>query len=191
MAVADIFRALEAEGDKERQQILSRAKEQAQKVIDEAEEQAERIKIEKHDKICASLQGEQAQVLNSARLRQIKETTAKKEALIRRVFDEAKDHLNLRGRPDYEKTFELLAREAVGLRPGKVRISVDPRDAKVAQTVLPRLCDDFELYTELECLGGLKVATEDGRVTHLNTIDSRLEKARQALKSKVASLLFG
>lgn len=191
MAVEDIFRALEAEGEKECQEVISRAKEQAKSIVDEAEEQARRIIQEKVDKVCASLAGEQAQILNSARLRQIKETTAKKEAYIRRAFDEARQHLNLRDKPDYDKTFELLAKEAIGLRPGKVRVYVDRRDASVAQAVLPRLCDDFELYTELECLGGLRVTTDDGRVTHLNTIDSRLEKARQALKSKVASILFG
>ncbi len=191
MAVEDIFRALEAEGDKECQAVVDRAKEQAKSIIGEAEEQARRITQEKIDKVCASLAGEQAQVLNSARLRQIKETTATKEGYIRRAFDEAKGHLSLRSKPNYERTFELLAKEALGLRPGKVRVYVDPKDASVAQAVLPRLCDEFELYTELECLGGLRVTTEDGRVTHLNTIDSRLEKARQALKSKVASILFG
>jgi len=191
VAVEDIFRALEAEGEKERREIIGRAKEQAKSIVDEAEEQARRIAQDKVDKVCASLAGEQAQILNSARLRQIKETTAKKEAYIRRAFDEARQHLNLRDKSGYEKTFELLAKEAVGLRPGKVRVYVDPRDASVAQAVLPRLCADFELYTELECLGGLRVTTDDGRVTHLNTIDSRLEKARQALKSKVASILFG
>jgi V/A-type H+-transporting ATPase subunit E len=191
VAVEDIFRALEAEGEKESKEVLARAKEQAEKVVEEAEEESRRIAQDKIDKVCASLQGEQAQILNSARLKQIKETTSRKEALIRRAFDEAKAHLNVRDRADYPEIFEMLAKEAIGLRPGKVRVYVDPRDAQVAQAVLPRVCDDFELYTELECLGGLRVTTEDGRVTHLNTVDSRLEKARSALKSKVASILFG
>jgi len=192
MAIEDILETLDGEGTEERKQVALVAKEEAKRIIDVANEDAERIKQKELERMSLSVKGETARILNQAMLFKKEKLTEAKEKIISEVFESNKVQLNnLRKSASYEKVFENLAHEALSRTSGDIVILIDKRDEAVARKVLDKLCKNYELRTDLDCLGGLIVKTSNEKVTYLNTIDARLEKAAQVLKSEITEALFG
>ena len=192
MAIEDIISTLENEGQKERERVLKAAKAEARRIIELANEDAERVKEKEMDRISLLLKGETARIFNEAELYRKEETIKAKEKVIDKVFqDSARKTNDLRKSDKYEAVFEGLARESFGRVSGDVIVSVDKRDEQVAQRVLGKVGNKYQLRTDLECLGGLVVKTANERVIYLNTIDTRMEKARETIKSRITEALFG
>lgn len=192
MALEDMLQALEEEGSAECERVLSQAKDRAEEIIKEAKEEGVVVKKEHMSKIDILLKAERSRVMNEASFAVKKAIIKAKDSLIARTFDEISSEIGkIRGTPSYKEVFAKLASEALSNTKGKLVVSVDPKDAELAESVLKGMGVDYELRTDLQCCGGLTVTTQDGRVTYVNTLDSRLEKARLVLKSQVASVLFG
>lgn len=192
MGIEDIFQALEKEGQKKVDGIISRAEMEAKQMIDQAHDEAERIEREIMNEAEASLRGERARLLNNAKLSKKKEIIKAKEDYIQQAFKQAKDEVkNLRDKPKYKNVFTNLTEEVLNLAEGKVTVSVDPKDEAVAKDVLSRLGNNYEIKTDISCIGGLRARAEDGKISYINTLDSRLEKANQITKAEVATVFFG
>jgi V/A-type H+-transporting ATPase subunit E len=192
MALEDMLRALEEEGQAECDKIMSQAKAREKEILKEAKEEASVIKEAHMKKVKAALRSERARIISNATFYVKKEVLKAKEELIKECFNEAAKRLEvLRSSPQYEKIFADLAKEALANTEGEVVVSVDKRDAKLAERVLGSLTRRYKLTTNLKCLGGLVVTTGDGRITFINTFDSRLAKARKLLRSEITSVLFG
>jgi vacuolar-type H+-ATPase subunit E/Vma4 len=193
MAIEDIVKTLESEGEKERERVIKAAKQEATRIIDLAKEDAERVKEKEMERVSLLLKGETARIFNEAELYRKEETIKAKEKIIDRVFENSALETNdLRKSDKYQSVFENLARESFGrIGQGDVVVSIDKRDERVAQKVLNKLGDKYKLLTDLDCLGGLVVKTANERVIYLNTIDTRMQKARQVIKSEITEALFG
>lgn len=74
---------------------------------------------------------------------------------------------------------------------GKVSVRVCPEDEKIAREILDEEGVIYNLEANLEAIGGVELSTIDGAITVTNTFDSRLKRAREALRSEVISILFG
>lgn len=191
MPLEEMLRALEFEGVAECERIVSQGRARADKVLEEAKAEAARQREERLAKAALALQLEQSKIVKAARFAVKKEIIKAKEAAIEEVFRAAAQRLgSLRQSPRYKQIFERLAREALKGMTGRVRVRVDPQDADLAREVLTALGVDFTLEADGQYAGGLEVYAEDGRVWAVNTIESRLEKARQGLKAEIADLLF-
>jgi vacuolar-type H+-ATPase subunit E/Vma4 len=57
--------------------------------------------------------------------------------------------------------------------------------------VLNELGWNSEIVGDLTSAGGLAVSTKDGKVVVSNTIESRLNNAKELLKREIFSTLFG
>jgi len=191
MALKDIFDTLNGEGEKERDRILKTAKQEANKIIRLAEEDAQKVKENELERASFSLKGETARIINQAKLFKKEEAIKAKEQFINKSFEDAKLKMaDLRQSKTYEQVFESLAREALQRVNGHVVALVDKRDEALAQRILAKLSDGIAIRADISGSGGVNVSADDGRITYDNTIDSRLEKARTVLKSKVAEALF-
>jgi V/A-type H+-transporting ATPase subunit E len=192
MNLDEMLRILEEEGQKQCEIVTKDGEAQAAKILEEAEEEARKIKEQELEKVLASLQTERAKILNEARLFVKRQIIQAKEEFIQKAFSEAKKKLNeIRKSKDYKTIFKNLLNEAMEGIEGKIMVDVDKEDEKVAREVLSDSGLGYELYTSLTSLGGLKVSTPDGRITLTNTIDTRLEKGRQLLKTEIMTTLFG
>ena len=192
MALEDMLKALEEEGRAECERILSQAKARADQIIKEAEQEGTSIKQAHMVKAEALLKSERSKILNEASFTVKKAVIQAKDSLISKVFDRISERVQkIRESSEYREVFRKLASEALANTQGKIVISVDKRDEDIAKSILKDLGADYELRTDLECGGGLAVTTVDGRITFVNTLDSRLDKARAVLKPDVASILFG
>jgi len=191
MALDDMLRVLEEEGKKQREEVLAQGEERAAKILEEARVEAERIKQEEMDKVAISLQGEKAKILNDARLYVKRRVIQTKEDFIQKAFSATREELlKFRNSKDYPQVFRRLLTEAVENADGKVVVHVNKEDEKLARQVLDQMGVAYQLHSNMSSLGGVKVTTADERITLVNTLEARLEKAKQHLKSEVMATLF-
>lgn len=192
MALEDILKALEEESKTECVDIVARSKQSAKRIVAEAKEDAKRVKEDEIAKATSGLGGERAKVINAARLTVKKEVIRAKEEVIQEVFNEVESRLKkLRDSSDYPHIFESLAVETLEGIEGKVKVEVDKKDIPLAKSILEKKGLDYSLDASPTFLAGIKITTDDGRITITNTFDSRLEKAHQFLKSEITNVLFG
>jgi len=192
MGLEDIFAVLEEDSKKEREELIAKANKQAADIVKEAEEEAGKIVKVQIDKLSGSLKKEQTRIINEAKLANQREITTFKEGLIDKVFAEVKEKLNeLRRKDVYQKIFQLLVKEALaGIKAKKIEVWVDKKDEDLAKKVLDGLNLNYKLNPDLDCLGGLKVSIDEGRMLVVNTFDSRLEKIKKFLQPQILDLLF-
>ena len=192
MGLKEIFAVLEEDSEKEREEVIAKAKAQAAQIIKEAEEEAAKIVEAEIDKLSGSLKKDQTRIINEAGLANQREIISFKESLIDRAFAKVKEKLAEHCKKDiYQKTFQLLVNETLGGTKGKkLEVWVDKKDENLAKKVLDGLNLNYKLHSDLDCLGGLKVSIDEGRMLVVNTFYSRLEKIRKFLQPQLLELLF-
>jgi V/A-type H+/Na+-transporting ATPase subunit E len=122
-----------------------------------------------------------------------------KELLIRarktafeKAFREAEVRLSsLRSDPKYPGVFEKLLREATGTVKGAFCIHVDPQDADLCKKTLAALGITAEIRTDIKTAGGIVVNLPGDAVVVSNTVESRLERAREKLRAGIYTILAG
>ncbi len=192
MALDDMLRAIEEEGDARCKQILDNAEAEASEILKGTKEEAKRIREEYITRAEATMYGEKTRILSDAKLYVKKQVIQTKEKHIEDAFDSVAGEFEaMRTRPEYASYFRRLLDETAANAEGDLVICVDRRDEKVARDAIAAAGLNCELRTDISTLGGLKAITADGRIVLTNTIDSRLERAKQFLKPEVATKLFG
>ncbi|OFW68374.1 MAG: hypothetical protein A2V52_06295 [Actinobacteria bacterium RBG_19FT_COMBO_54_7] len=85
---------------------------------------------------------------------------------------------------------EGLIKEGLARLGGKVVCHLDPADKELADSILRKQGVDYEVLTDVECLGGAVVSNTEGRVNIINTVEERLNRAREKLRMNVSGILF-
>ncbi len=73
----------------------------------------------------------------------------------------------------------------------KIHVHVDKQDENLIKGILSDLNSSGKVKTDLQTAGGLVVSTPDGSVNISNTIESRLERAKEQKKLQIYTALFG
>ena len=185
-----------ARGDAE--QNLNEAKEKAAAIRKNAEEQAaaERAKI--LQKASAEAERLRSQVVASGQLKSRTLQLEEREKLLQTVFQTARQQLaTVQKSTDYPKTVEGLLREAIGqLGAEQAVVHADAVTQKLLSGgLLEKVSKDLKTKAKLgEPLKqgtGLVVETEDGRRQYDNTLETRLARLQDTLRSPVYHLLMG
>jgi V/A-type H+/Na+-transporting ATPase subunit E len=164
------------------EEIRTGARKEAEAIQERAVREAERsATIERNKQLYLARGGIRQRILKS------------REKIFAAAFDEAKQQLSrLREDPAYPATFARLAREATGAMGGAAfRVHVDPRDLELCTKTLASLGVRCEVLPDIMSAGGLVVSSPDGFVTIANTVESRLERARERRRLSVYTALFG
>jgi len=116
-----------------------------------------------------------------------------KETIFSKAFTGAEQRLSLvRNDPQYPTIFRDLTTEAVGALGGeKFKIHVDKRDEQLLKKTLSELKLSGEISTDIQSAGGLVVSTPDESVKIANTVESRLERAKEQNRLKIYTALYG
>jgi vacuolar-type H+-ATPase subunit E/Vma4 len=193
MAIEDIFRALEEQADRDCRDILDGAKATAKGIEGDAKAEAEVIKGDKLAAADASVRTRASQVVNAAKLENMREVASAKDRSIATVYDGALAGLRkLRGSSAYPALFKALASEALaGVSTKDVVVKVDKADKELAAKTLKELGVDGSVDASIETAGGLIVLTAGGRIRRRNTLEDRLDKVRKTRQAEVAEILFG
>jgi vacuolar-type H+-ATPase subunit E/Vma4 len=70
----------------------------------------------------------------------------------------------------------------------KACLEADLRDQEAMEGLIAELESTLEVSYTLTCWGGLVARSKDGRVTVINTLEARLEKATPYLRRSLAAL---
>jgi vacuolar-type H+-ATPase subunit E/Vma4 len=133
---------------------------------------------------------EAASLQNTAKIGALRATANAREQLLVAAFTQAANCLaEMRAAPSYATLFSILAREAVDGLGTDLVAHVDPRDVALARSAFAELGVQVEIKQQEIPLGGLDVMTRDGRIMIVNTLASRLERARGQLRGPVAAIL--
>lgn len=192
MSVEDILQALDEECRAECQEIFRRAEQEAKQILEKAQEEAESIRQARLARIRAEAQSEATSILYSARLRAKNSIIQAKERMAEKALREAVQAMDaLRSREDYPEVLSRLIEEGLSRLGGRVVVHVDPADRGLAEDILRRLGVDFEVRADIETRGGAVLSDPEERVRVINTVEERLNRAREKLRLQVSALLFG
>lgn len=171
MGYVELIAALRRDGEEQLDKIRSDAEREAERVKGDASARIERLRAEYAGRL-ARLEAAQARtVLADAESSASSIRLATESALAGRLFLLARSSLHHLRDEGYEQLFADLVRE---LPPGEWRqIVVNPADMALAAHLFP----DAEIISDPAVVGGLEVSEEGGRISIVNTLEKRGERA--------------
>jgi V/A-type H+-transporting ATPase subunit E len=190
---SELLALLEQEAAAERERILAEARTQADQMRAAAVTQAAELVESQRRQQEAALQANRVRAQSTARLAAQALLLEAKDEAIAEVFRRAEEALDqvVRDHTRYGRILEHLIPEGIQGFNGRVIIEAHPDDVKAVQAAVQRQKLDAEVRAAEGVHGGVRLFSTDGRYIVLNTLQSRLERARPALASEVARTLWG
>lgn len=187
MNLDEMLNALEAEAKENGDIILAEAKAQANEILSEAKAKGEKLAANSFDRAVQRAKLERAKILSAAQFDVKKEVLIAKEKVVEELFTkveaEAKQEFE-----NNESLLKILADEAISKFEGqKVKVYVNNTSKDLAEKVL----NGQQIEGTLNTIGGLKVTSENGRISVDNTVEGRLRKIRQVFEPEIIKTLFG
>lgn len=183
----DEVQQIKAGGEAKANEIRQRAKEQAEAgrkaILERAAAEAERL----HSQMAATAQ-------LKARTSQLEH----REQLLDKVFEAAKQRIpSLQKRADYEQIAAQLLREALDqLKVTRAEVRADAAtqkvlSAKILDQVAKETKSQLSLGKTLDSGTGVIVEASEGRIHYDNTLETRLSRLQNTLRSSVYQVLMG
>lgn len=190
--------AVMREAQNEAEAVLSRAKEDARKIMEEAQDQADAERKAILKRASQDEERTRRQMIASAQIKARTLQLKKREELLDKVFGEAHQQLSgLQQWSDYDRIVIGLLREALmSLQTDSALIQADKETLQyLTDGVLEKVSK--ELNVRLQIKGSLSqgtgviVETDDGRRRFDNTLETRLDRMKDALRAPVYRILVG
>ena len=116
-----------------------------------------------------------------------------RETAFERAFSEAEVRFKgLRSDPKYPAVFENLLKEAAGALGDEASVvHIDPRDEALCKKTLSLHHLSSEIRTDLVTEGGLVLSLPDSSVVISNTVESRMQRAKELKRKEIHAILTG
>ncbi|MDD5771841.1 MAG: V-type ATP synthase subunit E [bacterium] len=193
MSLEKVFETLENEAKDLRDDLIDKAKREAQQIIKESEDEAENLKTFHIQKMDIKLKGDSARIQIESDLLRKKAITRAKEEFTSKIYSDIEKHLsNIRKDQEaYKKIFKNLLIESLDAVKGtKIIVEVNPKDKDLASSSLKELNLNYTVSADKDYLGGLTLNVNDNRISVSNTLESRLIKSREFLRTQLNEVLF-
>jgi V/A-type H+-transporting ATPase subunit E len=192
MAYEDLLAAVRANAQEKMKEIRDRAEAEALKIRTDAEEKAQGSRSAYLEEAQRSVQLQKSKLISKAGAEKRMAFAKAKEDLFQQVFDQAARRMaSVRDHQGYRQLLKKLTGEAMEELPGEeIRVHIDPRDEPLCREILREMKRNCEVVTDLTTMGGLNATTADERFMIFNTLESRLERARELMKSEIMSTLY-
>jgi V/A-type H+-transporting ATPase subunit E len=193
MPYDDLISALKANAQERIKEIQDRAQAGAQKIRKDAEERAQSTRSAYLEEAARGVKLERSKLISKGGAEKRMALARVKDDLFQQVFTRAAQQMALvRNNPAYRTSFRSIVREAMEELAGEeVRLHIDPRDEPLCREILEEMQRNSEVVPDLTTLGGLNATTPDERLMVFNTIESRLQRAKELMKSEIMSALYG
>lgn len=193
MPYEDLISAVKASAQERIKEIQDRAQAEAQKIRKDAEERAQSIRSAYLEEAARDVKLERSKLTSKAGAEKRMALARVKDDLFQQVFARAAQQMaSARNHPAYRTSYKSMVREAMEELAGEeVRLHIDPRDELLCREILKEMQRNCEVIPDLTTLGGLNATTADERLMVFNTIESRLERAKELMKSETMSALYG
>jgi V/A-type H+-transporting ATPase subunit E len=193
MTYDTLIKTMEVSAQEKIAELLASAQEHATEITSTANAQGEKIQKNLMDKARKSVSIEKNKELYAIREEVKAALIREKGVLYQAAFDEAGKKLNeVRNSPRYQELFESLLDEALGeLEPQELRYHVDKSDEALCARIVSARNLKGLVQADIVTAGGLIVSSADEQVRVFNTIESRLERAQERMKTEIYSVLYG
>jgi len=190
---SDLIVLLEQEAGAERERLLAEARQQAEQIRAVAREQAQQLVEGQRERQEAALRAARVRAQSTAQLQAQALLLERKDQAMAEVFRRAAEALDalVRDRSRYGRVLDRLIEEGAGEFSGQVLIETHSDDVDPVRDAARRHGLDAEVRGTNEVRGGVRLSSPDGRYVVVNTLASRLERARPTLGSEVARVLWG
>lgn len=191
MAIEDILKALEDQAKADIDAVLTEAREHAALIETQAQAEATAIRDGFVKQVERNATSKASKLVNAARLEAKMTVSSARGEALESVFDAASRRLaQARTEADYDRLFAALVSEALDGLDGEVVVHVDPSDEALALSLVDALAAGSRVVTDLSTAGGVVIEANGGRIVRRNTLEDRLERARQQVQTDVAKALF-
>ena len=193
MAYEDLLRSVDESAQEKERELLSKAEAAVADIRSRAKAQAEAIRRGHIAESERSAAVERNRMLYLTRARNKELLIQVREEAFEKAFSEAKARLaGLRSSPEYAGVFERLVREAAGAMGGEdFTLHIDKRDDALCRKVCESLKIRAEVVPDLVTDGGIVASTGGDSVVISNTVESRLERARELKRTEIHAILSG
>ncbi len=188
MSLDTVVADIQAEAEAQAEEILAEAEEEAEAIREEAEAEAEAIRETAERNVEAEIEQERDQRISNATLEaKQKRLEARRDALftVRERVEEAIASLP----EDKRKTLTRELLEDATTEFDEADVYARPADTDLVTEILEDY-DGFSLAGETDCLGGVVLEGEDGRIRVDNTFDSVLETVWDENLKALSDVLF-
>jgi len=191
MAYEDLLRSVEESAREKELALRNKATADIGEIRKRARAEAERIEQDHLDEAKKSIVSERNKLLFQTNVGNKELQIRVREAAFEKAFHEAEVRLaGVRSTPGYPGVFEKLLREATAtLGSGTYSIHVDPLDADLCRKTLSSQGISAEVKTDIRTAGGMVVNLPGEAVVISNTVESRLDRARELLRTRIHSIL--
>jgi V/A-type H+-transporting ATPase subunit E len=190
-------RAILTEARDEADHIKAEAKEKADAIRRRGQERADAERKAILDRAKADAERLRSQAIATAQLKARSSELAHREQLLDRVFKTVKEKLrDVQDRSDYDQIASMLLREALSqLRVNKASIRADEPTQKFLKNALneisKELDGEYTIAGVLEEGTGIIVEAADGKLHYDNTLETRLGRLQDTLRSSAYKVLIG
>ena len=192
MSLQQILQAMEEEAAQEEHRFLAESRSAADRMLADAEEHAAAVRRTLQERAVAVVREAERRAEADAELGLAARRAEDRRSRIQRVFMLAEGRLQVARSDDvYPAAVAALLFEALEAVPSDwpVVARCDPRDLPLVARAAREAGRFVAVDASLNTIGGVVVEDVHGRVTVDNSLESRLDRGRERLRSAVVALL--
>jgi V/A-type H+/Na+-transporting ATPase subunit E len=198
MSLEAILAAIRASSEQQVEAIERQAAVEAAAIREAARREADKERHEACARAALPAHREHSRIIHRARLLHLRTVGDAREAAIDTALAAARSRLAAaRSDAGYPIVLQRLAEEALAELASsledvaRARLEADPRDESILAPILRQHNLEAATGYQLDCWGGVVARSEDGRITVINTLESRLERVTPFLRRYLATLFAG
>jgi vacuolar-type H+-ATPase subunit E/Vma4 len=193
MAYENLLKSVEESAQEKERELLDKARIIVQSISEETKNQVAALQKSLLEEAKKSVAVEKNKLMYLTKGENKEKLIKTKERVFATAFAEAEQSLShIRKDVKYPGILKNLAYEALGALGGeKILVHVDKQDEHLIKGILSELNSSGKVITDLHSAGGLVVSTPDESVKISNTIESRLERAKEQKKLQIYTVMFG
>lgn len=192
------------EAEREAERLVAEAKSNATEILSVAEKRANETKEAELERMKKHIDNTLREGIAEKKVDYHRRIQAFKSELIDEIFKRARDELKeYVEKPAYIKTLnEIIVEAGMTLGGGELLVKLNEKDRKlISRDVLMQISKDIEKRTETEtrlvldekplvAIGGATVSAENQRAIMENTLETRLERAKEKASAELETILF-
>jgi V/A-type H+/Na+-transporting ATPase subunit E len=193
VAYEDLLKSVEESAQEKERELRTREAVAVEEIRARAKKQAGEIRQAYTDDADKSIKTERNKLLYLTKAENKELLIKVRETAFEQAFFTAEARLkDLRSDPQYPAVFNNLLREAVdAMGDGAFIVHVDPRDEALCKKTLAVLSLSSEVRSDITTAGGLVASLPDDSVVISNTIESRLQRAKELKRKEIHAILTG
>jgi V/A-type H+/Na+-transporting ATPase subunit E len=193
VAYEDLLKSVEESAHDKEQELRTKEAAAVDEIKARAKKQAGEIRDVHIDEVTRAISTERNKLLYLTKAEDKELLINTRETLFERAFSEAAVRLkDLRSDPEYPAFFEKLFKEAADAMGNEAFvIHVDPRDEELCKKTLSSLTLSSEIRSDITTDGGVSLSLPDKSVVISNTVESRMQRAKELRRKEIHAILAG